>query len=148
VVFWAPKLWGRLLPDKQVIPLALLGVLGTVLASLPLYIAGFLDQVGGVPANDADVAAILAIDDVEGGTIWTILSLVGHGLVALTVLAFLGLLLKTFTGDGEPADVNPYGAHTIEWSTPSPATPHNFDHVPTVASASPVFDLMSEGSQR
>ena len=148
VVFWAPKLWGRLLPDKQVIPLALLGVLGTVLASLPLYIAGFLDQAGGVPANDADVAAILAIDDVEGGAIWTILSLVGHSLVALTVLAFVGLLLKTFTGNGDTADVNPYGAHTIEWSTTSPASAHNYDHVPTVASPSPVFDLTSEGSQQ
>jgi heme/copper-type cytochrome/quinol oxidase subunit 1 len=90
----------------------------------------------------------LAIGDVEGGAIWTILSLVGHGLVALTVLAFLGLLLKTFTGNGDTADTNPYGAHTIEWSTTSPASAHNYDHVPTVASPTPVFDMTSEGSQQ
>lgn len=147
IVFWAPKLWGRVLPDKQVLPLALLGVAGIVLASLPLYVAGFLDQAGGVPANDADVGAILAIDGVEGEAIWTILSLAGHGVVALTILAFGALMLKTFTGRGEAADENPYGGHTVEWSTPSPAPAHNYDHVATVASPSPEFDKTYEGSQ-
>ncbi len=140
IVFWAPKLWGRMLPDKQAAPLALLGVLGTVLAALPLYVAGFLDQAGGVPANDADVQAMLTIGDVEGEAIWTILSLVGHGIVVLTVVAFLGLMLKTFTGQGEAADANPYGAQTVEWSAASPAPAHNFDHVVTVTSASPGYD--------
>jgi heme/copper-type cytochrome/quinol oxidase subunit 1 len=147
VVFWAPKLWGRVLPDKQVLPLALLGVLGTILASLSLYVAGFLDQAGGIPANDADVAAILSIGSVEGEAIWTILSLVGHGVMALTVLAFIGLMIKTFVGTGSDAEDNPYGGHTVEWSTSSPAPAHNFDHVPTVASPNPQFDMTYEGSQ-
>lgn len=147
VVFWAPKLWGRVLPDKQVLPLALLGVLGTVLAALPLYIAGFLEQPGGIPANDAEVSLLLSIGDVEGGSTWSILSLVGHGVVALTVLAFVGLMLKTFAGAGDAADDNPYGGHTIEWSTPSPAPTHNYEHVATVASSTPQFDLTHEGSQ-
>jgi heme/copper-type cytochrome/quinol oxidase subunit 1 len=146
-VFWAPKLWGRVLPDKQVLPLALLGVLGTILASLPLYIAGFLDQAGGLPANDADVSAILSIGEVEGEAIWTILSLIGHGIVALTVVAFVGLMVKTFAGAGEAADENPYGGHTIEWGTPSPAPAYNYEHVATVASPTPQFDLTHEGSQ-
>jgi heme/copper-type cytochrome/quinol oxidase subunit 1 len=147
IVFWAPKLWGRVLPDKQVLPLALLGVLGTILASLPLYIAGFLDQAGGLPANDADVSAILSIGEVEGEAIWTILSLIGHGIVALTVVAFVGLMIKTFAGAGDAADENPYGGHTIEWGTPSPAPAHNYEHVATVASPTPQFDLTHEGSQ-
>ena len=147
IVFWAPKLWGRVLPDKQVLPLALLGVLGTVLAALPLYVAGFLDQAGGLPTNDADVAATLAIDGVEGEAIWTILSLAGHGLFALTIVAFAGLMLKTFTGDGEEVAENPYGGQTVEWGTSSPAPAHNYDHVVTVASPSPEFDKMLEGSQ-
>jgi heme/copper-type cytochrome/quinol oxidase subunit 1 len=147
VVFWAPKLWGRVLPDTQVLPLALLGVLGAILASLPLYIAGFLDQAGGLPANDADVSAILSTGEVEGGAIWTILSLVGHGIIALTVVAFVGLMIKTFTGPGSAADENPYGGHTLEWSTPSPAPAHNYDHVATVASPTPQFDLTHEGSR-
>lgn len=147
ITFWAAKLWGRVLPDKQVLPLALLGLAGTVLAALPLYIAGFLDQIGGVPGSDAEVSMLLSIDQVDGGAIWTVLSLIGHGLMALTVLAFVGLMLATFTGIGRPAGQNPYDGHTIEWSTPSPAPADNYEHVPTVASAEPQFDLTYEGSQ-
>ncbi len=147
VAFWAPKLWGRTMSDKQLMPLALLGVVGTILAALPLYVAGFFDQTGGIPANDADVAAILSLDGVDGGAIWITLSLIGHGLVAVTIVAFVGLMLKTFTGSAEHADDNPYGGHTIEWSTSSPAPAHNYEHVATVASPTPQFDLTHEGSQ-
>lgn len=146
IVFWAPKLWGRTLTDKLVLPLALLGLLATVLASLPLYIAGFLDQVGGVPSSDAQVAMLLSTDQVDGGSIWNLLSLVGHGLMALTVVAFAGLMLKAFTGSGEVAERNPYGGHTVEWGTTSPAPADNYEHVPTVASPEPQFDLTYEGS--
>lgn len=146
LTFWAPKLWGRMLPDKQVLPLALLGFLGTVLAALPLYVAGFLDQAGGIPSTDADVAMLLSIDQVDGGSLWSVLSLAGHGVMALTVVAFAGLMLKAFTGSGERAAENPYGAHTIEWSTASPAPADNFEHVPTVTSPEPLFDQIHEGS--
>jgi heme/copper-type cytochrome/quinol oxidase subunit 1 len=146
LLFWAPKLWGRVVGDKQAIPLALLGLAGTVLASLPLIIGGFFDLGGGVPASDADVASLLALDGVDGASLWLTLSLVGHGLVALTVVATVGLMFSTFLGNGEPADDNPYGGHTVEWGTSSPAPADNFEHVVTVASAEPQFDLTHEGS--
>lgn len=145
LVYWAPKLSGRLLPDKQLVPLALLGLVATALAGLPLCIAGFLDQPGGIPARDADVAAILAIDGVESGAVWVTLSLVGHGLMALTVLAVVGALVRG--GRGEAVTDDPVGGHTIEWSTSSPAPEHNYEHVPTVTSAEPQLELVSEGSQ-
>lgn len=141
LLFWAPKLWGRTVGDAKTIPLALLGMVGALLASVPMMIAGFLDQAGGIPASDADVAAMLATDGVDGGSAWNVLSLVGHGVMGLTVLAVLGLLLVTFTGDGDSADDNPWNAHTIEWSTSSPAPAHNFEHVPTVTSAEPMLDV-------
>jgi heme/copper-type cytochrome/quinol oxidase subunit 1 len=146
LAFWAPKLWGRVLPDKQLMPLGLLGVVGAALAALPLCIAGFLDQAGGVPANDADVARMLSLDYDSTGSLWNTLSLVGHGLMALTVLAVVGLMLKTFTGEGDEADDNPFGGHTVEWSTSSPAPADNYEHVPTVASPEPQFDMTYEGS--
>lgn len=147
ITFWAAKLWGRSLSDAQVLPLGLLGFAATLLAALPMAIAGFVDQAGGVPSSDADVASLLSIDQVDGGSIWSVLSLAGHGLMALTVVAFAGLMLKSFTGVGRPAAQNPYGGHTIEWSTSSPAPAHNYEHVPTVASPEPVFDLTYEGTQ-
>jgi len=146
LLFWAPKLWGRVIADVKVLPLALLGLAGTALAGGALLVGGFFDLMGGVPGSDADVAAIMSISGVDGGSLWVTLSLVGQGLVALTVLATLGLFVAAFTGDGETADDNPYGGHTIEWSLPSPAPAHNYENVPTVASAEPLFDLTNEGS--
>ncbi|MFK8025140.1 MAG: cbb3-type cytochrome c oxidase subunit I [Ilumatobacter sp.] len=131
IVHWAPKLWGVELDLKKVAPLALLGVAGTVLASFPHYIAGFLDQPAGLAYDDSDLQ------------IWNILVLVGHGLMALTLIAFVGLLAASvFGGDGDTVD-DPQGGHSIEWSTTSPAPASNYVDVPTVTSAEPMLDLRS-----
>lgn len=147
VAFWAPKLWGRTLSEKAVLPLAGLAFLGTVLASLPLYFAGFLGQAGGIPANAAQVDAILSLDYDGTAELWNSLSMIGHIVMVVAVLAFVLLMLQTFTGRGDAAPDNPFGGHTIEWSTSSPAPANNFEYVPTVASPSPVFDLTAEGSR-
>ncbi len=146
VLFWAPKLWGRVVPDLHSLPLVLLALGGTVLAAGGMIVAGFLDQAGGVPVNDADVAAMLSLDYDSSAELWNWVSLVGNGLMALATLAFIGLMFKVFTGAGENAEVNPYGGHTIEWSTTSPAPTDNYEFVPTVASPSPVFDMTYEGT--
>jgi heme/copper-type cytochrome/quinol oxidase subunit 1 len=147
VLFWAPKLWGRVVPDLHSMPLLLLALGGTVLAAGGMIVAGFLDQVGGLPANDAEVAGMLDLDYDSSAELWNWLSLIGHGLVALATLAFVALMMKVFTGAGENAEANPYGGHTIEWSTTSPAPADNFEFLPTVASATPVFDMTYEGTQ-
>ena len=132
VVHWAPKLWGRELDMKKVAPLALLGVGGTVLACFPHYIAGFLDQPGGLGYSDSDLQ------------IWNILVLVGHALMALTAVGFVGLLAQTVLGAKddapEPGD-DPFDGHTIEWATTSPAPANNFVDVPMVTSAEPLLDM-------
>ena len=129
VVYWAPKLWGHTLDLKKVAPLALLGVAATVLASFPHYIAGFLGQPAGLAYDDSDLQ------------IWNILVLVGHGMMAFTVLAFIALLIATvFSSDPDAVD-DPYDGHTIEWATTSPAPASNFVDVPAVTSAEPLLDL-------
>ena len=147
VLFWAPKLWGRVVPDLHSMPLVLLALGGTVLAAGGMIVAGVLDQTGGIPATDAEVGAMLDLDYDSSAQLWNWLSLIGHGLMALATLAFVALMVKVFAGAGENAEVNPYGGHTIEWSTASPAPADNFDFVPTVASPSPVFDMTYEGTQ-
>lgn len=139
VTFWAPKLWGRRLPEGPAMGLAGLGLIATVLASLPYYVAGFADQPSGS-----------AVYDYGGPSeLWNILVLAGHGLMLLTVLAFVGLAVSTFTGDGEAAGDDPWGAQTIEWTTTSPAPYDNYADVPTVASPEPLLDLQpaTDGSQ-
>jgi heme/copper-type cytochrome/quinol oxidase subunit 1 len=126
-VHWLPKVSGSALPVVKVAPLAVLGLIATILASFPLYIAGFLDQPAGVSYADGDLA------------IWNVLSLVGHALMALTILAFVGLMLSARRADAGPDD--PWLGHTIEWSTTSPAPTDNFVDVPVVRSAEPMLDL-------
>jgi heme/copper-type cytochrome/quinol oxidase subunit 1 len=127
-IHWAPKLWGATIDAAKVLPLALLGVTGTVLAAFPMYIAGFLDQPAGVVYLDDDLA------------IWNIIALVGHALMALTVLAFVGLLLQSAGRDSAVGD-DPWDAQTLEWTTTSPAPRDNFVDVPVVRSAEPLLDL-------
>jgi heme/copper-type cytochrome/quinol oxidase subunit 1 len=131
VVYWGPKLWGRTIPDKQVLPLALLGVLATILASLPYFIAGFADQVGGSTQYPE-----------YGGPseLWNTLVAVGHGLMALTVVAFVGLALRSFTR-GEIAGDDPWDGQTLEWATSSPAPGDNFSDIHVISSAEPLLDL-------
>jgi len=131
VVHWAPKLWGRRLPEPALFPLVLLGLLGTILASLPYYVAGFAGQ----PA----AAAVFSYSGPD--SLWNILVLIGHGLMLLTVLGVAALAVSAFTGSGEPAGDDPWDAQTIEWTTTSPAPGNNYPEVPVITSAEPLLDL-------
>lgn len=131
VAYWAPKWWGRTLPNKALLGLAGLGFIATVLASLPYYVAGFADQPAG--AVDFDYSGPVKL--------WNVAVLAGHTLMFVTVAAFAGLAVKTFTGDGESSVDDPWEAHTLEWATSSPAPVQNFADVHTVASPEPLLDL-------
>lgn len=127
---WAPKLWGRRLPDVKVIPVFLLAALGTLLAAAPMLIAGFADQPAGITLFDYDGPQSL----------WNTLSAIGHLLTLLAVVAFVGLLVATVRST-EPAGDDPFDGQTLEWATSSPAPADNFAAVPTVTSAEPLLDL-------
>jgi heme/copper-type cytochrome/quinol oxidase subunit 1 len=129
LVHWAPKLWGSTVPAAPAIALAFGGVAATVLAAFPLYIAGLLDQGAGVFYDNSDLQ------------IWNVLSLIGHGLMALTALAFVGLLVKTAVGSDDEVGDDPWEGQTIEWATTSPAPRDNFVDVPVIQSAEPMLDL-------
>ena len=145
LVFWAPKLWGIVVPALHVVPLALLGAAGAALAGGSAIAGGLLDQPGGLPADDAGVARLLSLDFSDAGSLLAVLGLIGHAAIALTVLAFGALLLK-LRSSGATDEENPGKGQTIEWGTASPAPATNYVSVPTVASAEPVFDLSYEGT--
>jgi heme/copper-type cytochrome/quinol oxidase subunit 1 len=134
LIMWAPKLWGMQIPEKKVLPLSLLGALATVLAGGGHYVAGFTGQAGGVSIYAGDGAS----------TILNGLVLAGHALMALTVLGVIGAIASS-RGSGDTS-TNPWCAHTIEWSTTSPAPADNFAAMPTVVSAEPELDQTTEGS--
>ena len=80
---------GRALPDVPVILLSLVGVLATVLASLPHYIAGFLDQPANV-ANGYDDSGIVGVANLAVA--------LGHVLMVAVVALFLALVAKSRRG--------------------------------------------------
>jgi len=111
VTYWGPKLWGRLVPEKAAGGLAALGLIATVLASLPYVLAGFLNQPYGT----------VAWDHLDGPIqLCNVLVMIGFGLLTLTVFAFALLVLRAFTA-GERAGDDPWEGQTLEWALPSPA---------------------------
>jgi heme/copper-type cytochrome/quinol oxidase subunit 1 len=141
---WAPKLAGRIQSAGKVAPIALLAGAGAILASVSYMIAGFLDQPGlyvsGGLYENSDL------------TVWNILSLIGHALMALAVVGYVAVTIQAGRPDPDDPDealpANPWDAQTLEWITPSPAPADNFDDVPVVESAEPVLDLETAGSSR
>ena len=137
--YWAPKWTGRLVPEVPALGLALLGVLATILASLPYYIAGFADQ-----------PAVSDVYDYDGpSALWNLAVTVGHALMALVVIAYLGLLARS-ARTGEQAADDPWDGQTLEWTAASPAPDANFVETPTVMSPEPALDLRAAppGSDR
>ncbi len=141
VTHWGPKLWGRNLSMKAVVPVALLGFGGAVLASVPMMIAGFADQPGGVfPAVEAGVPGAVSFDYSGPSAFWNYLSLAGHAMVLLAALAFVALALRGFA-KGDHAGDDPWDGQTLEWATTSPAPEHNFAAIHVVQSPEPLLDL-------
>ena len=105
-------------------------LIGTVLASLPNYVAGFADQ----PVDAADG---FSYSGPMG--LWNLLVAVGHVLVGLSVVV-LALAIVRAVRSGARAQDDPWNGHTLEWAIPSPAPLNNFAALATVGSAEPVLD--------
>lgn len=128
---WGHKIWGRALDDRLGFLELLAVATGTVAWGAGNVVAGFLDQ-PGLPVVDASGDSTVEFMNV--------ISTIGVGLVA----AGVGLLLLNVLGVvagrvGTAAE--PWSGATLEWSTASPPTTHNFSETPLVSSATPMVDL-------
>ncbi|CAN5657303.1 cytochrome c oxidase subunit I [soil metagenome] len=147
VAYWGPKWWACTVPNKALLPLALLAFVGAELATLPLMIAGFADQPSAIfPAIGDGSNGVVNFNYSGNPDLWNILSTVGLATVALSVLMFVALAVRSFRG----AVVNdallndPWNGQTLEWATTSPAPADNFAEVHIVSSAEPLLDLRVE----
>ena len=133
IAHWGPKLWGR--RDRRTSwrsrsPCS--ASLATVLAALPLLVAGFQGQPAGAAGDfDYDLApellnALVVRRPRPDGD---------HGRSASSLLA-----LRSFT-TGDAAGDDPWDGQTLEWATSSPPPADNFTEIHTVASATPLLDL-------
>jgi len=134
---WAPKLWGRVLDEKALLGLSVLGLLGTIASSFPLFIAGFANQ-------PADVVTGFNYDGPIA--LWNGLAGIGNVLVLITVVGFVALLLAAIR-NGVQASDDPWNGHSLEWAIPSPAPVNNFVALAHVNSSEPVLDAKPSGKE-
>ncbi len=127
VVYWWPKLFGRML-DPRLTNLSAVVLLGSaVLLALGHAAAGWNDQASrtGVTADDAATASLVA-------------TIGAAGIVA--GLALFGLA-KLGSRRGRRVGNDPWGGDTLEWYAASPPAPGDFESLPPVESERPLDDL-------
>lgn len=135
LTYWGPKLWGRRIPDKAALPLALLGFVAAALGSLPYMIAGFADQ----PAGVVDGFAYSGPQE-----LWNVITTGAFALMLLVSVAFVALAVRSFTA-GEAAGDDPWDGTTLEWATSSPPPADNFSELIVVGSEYPLADIKNSG---
>ncbi len=115
--YWWPKMTGRMYSERAGIVSAILVFVGFHLTFVPQFLLG----VAGMPRRYATYAPAL--------TGHNRLSTIGAFVLAAGLgLALAGLLASLRTGRRAPS--NPWGAASLEWTTPSPPAHDNFDRRP------------------
>ena len=133
VTFWAPKVYGKLVPDWLMRLGGTLIFIGAAATAVGFGVAGFLDQArftnGGISAvASGDVSAVEGLDLVAALGLTVV--------VAGALLAAVALLAR---GTRDPGD-DPWDGHTLEWTTSSPPPVGNFASVPAITSEAPLYD--------
>jgi len=127
--YWFPKITGRMLSRKLGVWHFWLQFVGFNLTFFPMHILGL----EGMPRRVADYAPN------RGWNVWNLTSSVGAFVIAVSMILFIVNVITTLRKPRtSPAD--PWGGNTLEWATSSPPPPHNFDALPEIRSARPVYD--------
>jgi cytochrome c oxidase subunit 1 len=132
--YWFPKMFGRLLDEGLgKIHFAFMFI-GMNLTFFPMHLLG----ISGMPRRIADYSPTAGWNDMN------LLATIGGFTIAVGTLPFLWNVLASLRA-GEPAGDDPWEGNTLEWATSSPPPPYNFDHLPSIRSERPVFDLRHGG---
>jgi len=130
IYYWFPKVTGRMLSERLGKWHFWLFVIGFNLTFAPQHISGIL----GMPRR------IYTYDAGRGWELWNFLSSFGV-LFQIAAMLFLVVNIVDSLRRGAVAGDDPWDAWTLEWSTTSPPPPYNFETIPVVRSARPLWDL-------
>jgi len=119
--FWFPKVTGRMLSETLGRWNFWLFFAGVNVTFFPLHFLGLMGMTRRVYTYHPET----------GWGALNLLATVGAFMIAASVLVFLANVFRSLRS-GAVAGDDPWGAHTLEWETPSPPPPYNFLHIPIV----------------
>jgi cytochrome c oxidase subunit 1 len=129
IYFWFAKMTGRRLSDRLGAWSFWITFLGFNLTFFPMHVLGL----HGMPRRIYTYRAEAGWGDLN------LLATAGAVVMATGLLLYLINVLKSVR-HGMLAGDNPWSAEGLEWSTTSPPTDYNFQHLPTVRGRSPLWE--------
>ncbi len=128
--YWFPKMSGRMLNEKLGKWFFALFVTGFNLTFFFQHILGML----GMPRR------VYTYTDKPYYTLYNAISTAGAYLMGLAVILLLVNIYRSLK-KGAVASADPWDAYTLEWYADAPPKPKNFERLPPVLSARPLYDL-------
>jgi cytochrome c oxidase subunit I+III len=134
IYYWFPKVYGRMLDERLGRWQFWLLSIGFNLTFFPLHVLGL----HGMPRRIYTYTS-----DTGWGTL-NFVSWVGAMIEDTSMFLFMFNIGRALW-KGRPAPADPWAAPTLEWSTTSPPPPYNFEQIPVVASAEPLWSPPTSG---
>ncbi|MDP9376985.1 MAG: cytochrome c oxidase subunit I [Actinomycetota bacterium] len=128
--FWFPKMSGRMMSEK-------LGKISFWLILVGFHLTFLIQHslgLEGMPRR------IYEYNETAGWHLYNVISTIGAFVLAAGVMVTIYNIVVSLKR-GVVAGPDPWKANTLEWYTPSPPPPHNFDTVPRIRSLEPMKDI-------
>jgi cytochrome c oxidase subunit I len=129
VIYWFPKMTGRMLSERMGIGSFVLLVIGFNVTFFPQHILGLM----GMPRRVYTYPV-----EMQWGSL-NLLSSIGAVIMFIALSVYLANIIISLRHGAAAAD-NPWQASSLEWATSSPPPAYNFLPWPTVSGRDPLWD--------